>query len=120
MNLNIGTRLLTIREDRQLTQNEMAELLSMSPSAYSRLERNETKVPLEDLPKFSEVLKIPVQDLLPEIFTVNNNPSGNASGIVMSQNITYNYYSSNEQTKVLELKIQALEKELTEMREKIK
>ena len=53
MNLNIGTRLLTIRKDSQLTQNEMAKFLSMSPTAYSRLKRNETKVPLKDLPKFS-------------------------------------------------------------------
>ena len=118
MNLSIGTRLLTIREDRQLTQNEMAELLSMSPSAYSRLERNETKVQLEDLPKLSERLKIPVQDLLPEIFTVNNNTSGNSNGIVLSQQITYNYFNSAESSKGLEIKIQALENELTELRRK--
>ena len=76
-----------------------------------------TKVPLEDLPKFSEVLKIPVQDLLPEIFTVNNNTSGNANGIIMSQTVN-NYYSSNEETKELQLKIRTLEKDLAEIRAK--
>jgi len=88
----------------------------MSPSACSRLERNETKVPLEDLPKISECFKIPVQELLPEIFTVNNNPSGNSNGIILSQTVTNNYYNTTETYKVLEIKIQNVEKELEAMR----
>ena len=56
----------------------------MSPSAYSWLERNETKVVIYELPRISERLKIPMQELVPELLTVNNKPSGNAMGIVLN------------------------------------
>jgi transcriptional regulator with XRE-family HTH domain len=106
---------MAIRDERQLTQSEMADLLAMSPSAYSRLERNQTKVTLEDLPRISDKLNVPIQDLLPEIFTVHNNPSGGSTGVVFNQSIINNYYSTSETTKELETKIQALEKKLSEL-----
>lgn len=96
----------------------MAELLAMSPSAYARPECNETKVAIEELPRISEKLKIPMQDLLPELLTVHNSPTGNANGIVFN-NINNNYYySTTYTTRELELKIQALEKELGGLRGK--
>lgn len=112
---------MAIREDRQMNQEEMAELLAMSQSTYSRLERNETMLPFEDLARVADKLKVPVQELLPEIFTVNNNPTGGSSGIVFGNdfNVTHivsqvhnHFYSADETAKRLQARIDDLEAEL--------
>lgn len=103
---------MAIREDRQMNQEEMAELLAMSQSTYSRLERNESMLPFEDLARVAEKLKVPVQELLPEIFTVHNNPSGHANGIVFNNIINNNYYSVDQTVLELQARIQELENEL--------
>jgi len=112
---------MAIREDRQMNQEEMADLLAMSQSTYSRLERNEAMLPFEDLARVAEKLKVPVQELLPEIFTVNNNPTGGSSGIVFGNdfNITHivsqvhnHFYSADETSKALQKQIYELQEEL--------
>lgn len=106
---------MAIREDRQMNQEEMAELLAMSQSTYSRLERNEAMLPFEDLARVAEKLKVPVQELLPEIFTVHNNPSGHANGIVFNNIINNNYYSVDQTVLELQARIQELESQLQKM-----
>jgi len=117
MKLKIGTRLMAIREDRQMTQEEMADLLALSQSAYSRLERNESMLPFEDLTRVAEKLKVPVQELLPEIFTVHNNPTGHANGIIFNNIINNNYYTVDQTTQQLQIKIAELETELKVLKE---
>lgn len=118
---------MAIREDRQMNQEEMAELLAMSQSTYSRLERNESMLPFEDLARVAEKLKVPVQELLPEIFTVNNNPTGGSSGIVFGNdfNVTHivnqvhnHFYSADETAKKLRAKIDELEEQLAKSTDK--
>ena len=55
-----------------------------------------------------------MQELLPELPAVNNKPPGNADGIFISQTVN-NYYSISDQTKDLDLKIKAMEKELEKL-----
>lgn len=98
-----------------MNQEEMAELLAMSQSTYSRLERNEAMLPFEDLARVAEKLKVPVQELLPEIFTVHNNPSGHANGIVFNNIINNNYYSVDQTVLELQARIQELESQLQKM-----
>ena len=95
-----------------MNQEEMADLLAMSQSTYSRLERNEAMLPFEDLTRVADKLKIPVQELLPEIFTVHNNPSGHANGIVFNNIINNNYYTIDQTVIALQETIKKLEAEL--------
>jgi DNA-binding XRE family transcriptional regulator len=60
-----------LRNDRQLNQSEMADLLGVSQSAYSRIERNESSVDIEDMMRFSKILNVPVQEFLPETMSVH-------------------------------------------------
>ncbi|MDX1903668.1 MAG: helix-turn-helix transcriptional regulator [Thermonemataceae bacterium] len=113
MRMRIGHRLLVAREDRKLTQSEMADLLNMSQSSYSRLERNDISVELEQILHFSKILQIPIQELLPEIIAINNNPSQNGQGFVMGN--IYNYYDDKKISLELEKKVQ----ENDSLREKI-
>lgn len=39
-------RIRELRKEKNLTQRQMAELLQISPSAYSRYERGTVKIPL--------------------------------------------------------------------------
>lgn len=107
---------MAIREDRQMNQEEMAELLAMSQSTYSRLERNETMLPFEELTRVADKLKIPVQELLPEIFTVHNSPSGHANGIVFNNIINNNYYSAEESIQELQRQVEELKAELAKVK----
>jgi len=108
MKIKIGYKLLNIREDRKMSQHEMADFLSMSPSSYARLERNETCIALDELSRISESLNIPIQELLPEIFSIHI--SHNGHGLIFG-NITYNntYLNSSEYIKELELKLKLYE-----------
>jgi transcriptional regulator with XRE-family HTH domain len=76
--MKIGNRLLTERQDRKLNQAEMSDLLGLAPSTYSRIERNEGSVNLEQILDFSQKLNIPIQDFLPETISVINNGQQNA------------------------------------------
>ena len=116
MKIKIGSKLYNIRSERKLSQNEMADLLSISASTYSRLERNETTIPFEELNRFSEVLNIPIQDFLPEILSIQN--SHNGHGVVFG-NVIYNYFYDKDTTiKELENKIQTLTNKLNQIQNK--
>ncbi len=117
MKIKLGSRLTTLREMKRLSQNEMADLLAMSPAAYGRLERNETNANFEDLQRFSKVLDIPITDLLPELMTINNNNNQHQSGLIFG-NIN-NYYDSTTYTKELEHQVKLLEQEVASLRRQL-
>lgn len=129
MKLHVGDRLNSIRTKQGKTQEQMGEILSLSQSAYSRLENNETLASLEDLMRYAKLLKVPAQDLLPEILTIHNNPTENASGIVLGNDFTvapiytqvYNnnhFYSADETAKALQKQIADLQEELNKSKAK--
>jgi len=118
MKMRIGTRLLSAREERKLNQAEMSDLLGVSPSTYSRLERNETSVELEQVVQYSKILQIPIQEFLPDTLTVNNSShenNQNAQGLVLGSIYNYNYSDKEALLKEMALK----NKEIEFLKEKI-
>lgn len=57
-------RLRDLREDRDLTQAELAKLLRCSQQTYSRYESHVTEIPLESLIRLSEFYHTSVDYLL--------------------------------------------------------
>jgi transcriptional regulator with XRE-family HTH domain len=110
MKLRVGGKLLIIREERRLSQSEMAEMLEMSPSAYARLERNETSAEIEKLCEMAEKLNVPIQDLLPETVSINNNSTntGNGGGMIFGNQYYYTH-DLNELSKLSNLVLQLKE-----------
>jgi transcriptional regulator with XRE-family HTH domain len=53
-----------IRELNSLSQEQTAELLDKTQSAYARIERGATKIDLETLEKFAEVMNMTIIDVL--------------------------------------------------------
>lgn len=104
MRIKLSSKLLSIREQRRLSQTEMAELLSLSTSAYQRLERGETSCDMQQLVKFSEVLQVPIQDLLPDTVTLNNHNEGKGPGVIFGNYIVNIYNDTDIKNEIQDLK----------------
>lgn len=64
LNKQVSTRIQQIREDKRIKLATVANAISLSSSAYSRIEKGETQITIENLYKIAEVLEVPVQQLL--------------------------------------------------------
>ena len=61
--MDIGTKIRNIREDLDITQKEMAELISMNQSNYSKIERNVQDPSVFQLKRIAEILSIDLNEL---------------------------------------------------------
>ena len=75
-------RLREIREDRDITQKEIAKILNISQVVYSRYETGIRLIPIDKLTKLAEYYKLPVDYILgltdekkpyPKSFIINKN-----------------------------------------------
>lgn len=57
-------KIRTLREQKQLTQEDVAERLFMSVSGYSKIERGETRLNMERLEQIAEILEVDILELL--------------------------------------------------------
>ncbi len=111
--MQIGYKIKKIRDDRKFSQSEMAELLGISQSAYSRLERDETPVVIDDLIKYAKSLNVPVQEFLPDSINVHNvNDHGQGGpNLIMGD---FHFHQSGD-TETQKLMIQVLQKMLEKL-----
>lgn len=113
--MHIGTKIKQLREEKRFSQSEMAELLGMSQSAYSRIERDETPVLMDDVIRFAKALNIPIIDFLPD--TIKNhfiNDHGQGGPNLVMGDFHYHQNGDMESQKLL---IQLLQKVLDKMGE---
>lgn len=115
--MKIGHKLITARTARNFNQAEMSDLLGIATTTYSRLERNETSIDLEDLMAIAEKLEMPIQDFLPETITINSNNQQGNIGLVIG-NIYY-YTDKDSLIKDLEHRLALKEQENKHLQEKI-
>ena len=62
--MNFGERLRRFRERKDITQQQMAELIPMNQSNYSKIERNTQQPSLDQLIRIVEILDITLDELL--------------------------------------------------------
>ena len=62
--MNFGDRLRRFREERDITQQQMAERIPMNQSNYSKIERNTQQPSLDQLIRIVEILNITLDELL--------------------------------------------------------
>jgi len=60
----VGEKIRLLRKNRDLTQENVAELLKMSHSAYAKMERGETDMTLKKLDQVAQVFGIQAVDIL--------------------------------------------------------
>ena len=87
----IKNKLIAVRKEKNMTQNDIAELLGMSQSQYQRRECGEIRISDDEWMRIAKLLGKEIQDIKEEdsITTINNydNYSGNYSA---SNNYFYN------------------------------
>ncbi|SDR09815.1 Helix-turn-helix domain-containing protein [Chryseobacterium soldanellicola] len=94
MNKTIGKRIRNFREAKGFSQEDLAERLKISRSAYQRLENGETNSWINHIESICDTLEVTVDELLKteESFVQvnnNNNESSNSSGVIQNQTINY-------------------------------
>lgn len=66
LSLQVGQRIQQLREERGLSQRELAAQLCISFSRISRYEAGEREVPIRTLMRLAQIFGVPVDFLLPE------------------------------------------------------
>ena len=113
--MGMHDKIRMMRELRQLSQEDMAEKMNMSPSGYAKIKRGETRLQYDKLVQIAQIFNVSLSDLVDNdkgvIFFMNEN--GN--------NTSANYYSGDYSImfEIEKLKLQLIHKdELLEQKEK--
>ena len=88
MKPNIGENIKKLRNEKQVTQEQLAEYLSISYQAVSKWENNVTTPDIFLLPKIAEYFEVPID----ELFKVNANYKNRAARLFS----IYSYRSTKE------------------------
>lgn len=113
MNKTIGKQIREIRKNKGMSQEELADLLNISQSAYQRIENGETNSWASHLKRLTEVLEFKPEDL----FSEENNNFNNkeqTSGLAF-QNIG----SINTIDSIFDKLIEQYEKQIEELTTRI-
>lgn len=115
--MNIGTKLKSLRIEKNIDPQDMALKLAISETTYRRYERNETTPDLNMLEKIAKVLDKSFLELLPESIVFTN--TDQKGGIALAYQSTI-----NQQTEKLlaEKDLRILEKDeiIAELRARLK
>lgn len=107
--LNIGTKIKKLRELKNLTQEHMASVISVTQSAYSRLELGETEITYSKLARIAGELGMKPEDVISfnesMVFNVMHNQTGN--GLIIQNNTLV-----NEERDLYKLQIETLKEEV--------
>ena len=107
--MQIGNKLKRLRELKNLNQEEVAQKLNITKQAYSKIERNETKLDLERIMDLAEIFEIKPEDLLRED-NINLNYAKECdyeNQFSGTSTIHNNYYYGTESTPILQKTIEA-------------
>jgi transcriptional regulator with XRE-family HTH domain len=109
--MHIGSKLKRLREIKNLKQEDVAKRLNISKQAYSKIERDETKLDIQRIMDLSEIFEVSAEELLRgESCNVNLNQPKECNNQQFSGNlITINnhYYYGNEITPLLQKTIES-------------
>jgi transcriptional regulator with XRE-family HTH domain len=88
---NVLEKIKNYRKDKGYSHEYMAHELNISQAAYSKIEKNETKLTVERLYKIAEILETKIEDVLDikadKIYNQNNNENGTFVGHQEIQNM---------------------------------
>lgn len=121
----LGTKIRKLRELKNLKQEDMADRLGISVTAYGKIERDETDVSMERLEQIAKALDLSVQDVLAFDEKVLFNFLSTASQC--GYNYSINNYGINDNERklyedninLLKEKIQSLEQNVESQKKEI-
>lgn len=74
--MHIGERIKMLRKERKMTQEDLANILKVAPTAVSALESGRNKPLMDKLSMMSTCFEIPLSHLIEGAPVVRNNPNG--------------------------------------------
>lgn len=114
MNVIVGKNLRKLRKSKSLTQEQLADSLCMSQSAYARIERGESNSWSSHINIICEVFKIIPEDLMKDEIGEDKEESNNLkASFIINQ-------SSDELIEKYKLSIKELEKIIKKLKSTIK
>lgn len=69
--MTIQNKIRLLRHQNDLTQEQLAERLHITPQAYSRIEQGKTKLSIERIQKLADIFNVDITDLI-----LNDNDKG--------------------------------------------
>lgn len=61
--MKIGENIKKIRAHKNMTQDEVAKKLNISPQAYAKIESGDTKLDIKRFQQIAEIFEIPLEDI---------------------------------------------------------
>lgn len=114
----IKQKLISKRKEKGYSQSEMAHLLSMEQSQYSRRENGHTNVSIKEWTKISKILNCDVQDIFESsesIYISNNSTTNGSIGFNNSYKVNSDFVIDSLKKYILKL-----ENEIAELTNKTK
>lgn len=110
MNSKIGQKIRQFRKQRGMSQEQVADYLSITQSTYSRIENGESRTWSEYLDKLCEVLEIEPEELFKTDKLINNNiETNNGVGYAEVANILSEKLISQMEERIQEKNIEIAE-----------
>lgn len=92
----LGTKLRKLRDNKKMSQSEIANMLGVSQSAYNKWEADQAKPNTDNLVRIAELHETSIYELLDEKSVIQNN-TDQASGTIHHNNtVTINNNLSEE------------------------
>ena len=104
------------RREQGYSQDHMADQLGITPSAYGKIERGETRIDVDRLKQIVEVLQLDIMDLLDEnniVVTQSGDSTNGDNGIAINPS----YQKDKTQAKVWHQMLEHLKEEITVIRQ---
>ena len=96
----IGNKIRSLRTLKELSQENVAEMLGISVTAYSKIERGETDVQLSRLNQIAKAFEVSIEEILNFGDKIASSFNGNGTG-------NHVIISNSEQTLLVELDVSA-------------
>ncbi|MGD1839454.1 MAG: helix-turn-helix domain-containing protein [Thermonemataceae bacterium] len=121
--LLVGDRIRKIREEREYSQEYVAEQLGISQNAYSKIEINQTQnFTLERLEKLAQIFEVSIADILgvERSLHIYSNSDQHSDQINNQNQGDINKYESPEVLELLRAELKAMREERNKLLEIIK
>lgn len=83
LNKSFGNKIRDLREDMDMSQSQIAALIPMNQSNYSKIERDLQEPDLYQLKRISEILGVSCDELL----EINNRPADEAKSLLFAKRV---------------------------------
>jgi transcriptional regulator with XRE-family HTH domain len=119
----LGEKIKKIRDLKGMTQEDIASKLNISSQAYSKIERNETKIDEKRLEQIANALDVPAESIQKfdesNFFISNLKECENSQSLGMMNTVNNYYYNTDQVIPALENLVELQKKQLKQQSDEI-